>query len=123
MNAIADTMPNQVILDGDIDTKTVAKFYPANMTIRQVMEEMHLSADRRETFNPDEPGVCQRSKYKDSGLWTRFGNEDGSKSIRIRVDVGCFCEHDCCGCMCGLIHSIRKVDGYVLVISKMNFNY
>lgn len=96
-------------------------------TIPQVLLSLELRTDMRATFNEEEPGVYRRSPYKDSGMWWRTDSKpfpNDTKALHITKDVGCFCEHDCCGCCCGVTYSIYPLaSGIVAVVRRTRYNY
>lgn len=118
----------------DIDDAQRVTLYRG--TIRHILEELELYTDYRDTWNEDEPGVRRSFPYRDSHFWWRQpardinGNRNSALSgvreargIRIGVNVGCSCSHDCCGHACSLYYTIVPVcDGVYAVTSSRSFN-
>lgn len=90
-------------------------------TVAEVLGHLGLYTDMRATFNDEEPGVRRYGQLKDSGLWWRCPSQRGE--LRISVDVGCWHDHDCCGCICGLTYTIKLMGDYVVVLVSKSFNY
>jgi hypothetical protein len=61
------------------------------------------------------------SKYRGSGLWSCH-RDHGTGELRFSVDVGCWHEHDCCGCACGQHYVVKQVDGVTIVVSDTWYN-
>lgn len=59
------------------------------------------------------------AKYVGSGLWSY--RRDGDR-LHITIDTGCWHEHDCCGCICGLTYTVAAVDGVTVVIGRSCIN-
>jgi len=67
--------------------------------------------------NPVREGA---TKYRGSGVWGWYKEK---KNLTFSVDVGCWCEHDCCGHLCGLEYDVSIV-GPLLIVSEVKcFNY
>lgn len=113
----------------DYDNRTSISIFSG--TIPQVLEALELHTHMRATYNEDAPGRERRLPYRDSGLWWRAdtrirvpGEVRTPKYIHIVKDVGCFCEHDCCGHCCGLSYNIYTLDsGLVAVVTHASYNY
>jgi hypothetical protein len=121
-NEIACLEPgDQVIVSGDMDGMTTARFFSRmEWTVTKIIEEvLNLHQDSRLSFM--EKNGLKRSGYKDSGEWSHWRDED--HNLRVRVDVGCFCSHDCCGCTCALSYTITLVGGYICVLTHTSRNY
>lgn len=89
-----------------------------NISVRKLLAmqygvEAHLSAT-----NPDNE---DKLKYKGSGLYYKSRGSHGE--IELNFDVGCHCDHDCCGHMCGLNLTVQKSGHYLTIITEMRFNY
>lgn len=65
----------------------------------------------------------KRLRYKANGTWNRWRDEEGR--LCIEVSVGCHCEHDCCGHLCGLVYKLYQSpdDGITFVEVFQTFNY
>ena len=62
-----------------------------------------------------------RKRFRGSGLWQRSGRSKGD--LIFSVDVGCDCEHDCCGHLCGLYISVGVVNNLCCVVVTANYNH
>lgn len=62
-----------------------------------------------------------RQRYVGNGCW--YKSRDKSGSLHIRISVGCYHEHDCCGCLCGLSYTVQLTDSHIIVITDKSFNY
>ena len=60
-------------------------------------------------------------KFRGNGLSSVSKNEDGS--VYLFFDVGCWCEHDCCGCLCHVHHDIFFMANCWHVYSHHAHNY
>jgi hypothetical protein len=103
-------------INGDIDGELSIAMVREGTSVRKIIDRLGLDLDFRLT-----KGV-ERSGYKGSGQWS-IDRDDEDKQIVIRVDVGCWCEHDCCGHMCGLSYRLGKLAGNVSIVRSCSYNY
>lgn len=97
----------------DFDQDTSMALF--NGTARQLYRALELSAHNWEKLRG-------RGKYKGSGTWYSYRNSLGQ--MCIVVDVGCWCEHDCCGHLCSLSYTLipKEFGGFIVIVSR-SFNY
>lgn len=121
-------MPNimlqceRIAIDGDVDYLDEMFIFPKEENIFNVLRYFNLTADNRRTFNEFAPGEQRDDdKYRGTNLWSHYQDDDGS--LCITVDVGCWCAHDCCGCLCILRYNIAKVFGMWIVKSHRGYNH
>ena len=102
----------------DVDGgSSVAVIQSWEMGLRDVLRALDLNpADR---FS--RPANKERARWVGNGLWGMRKTDAGS--VFVSVNVGCTCEHDCCGHICGLDFEImRRESGWVIVHSwRRNF--
>lgn len=101
--------------DNNYDSRQSVAILRDGTSLRQILDALGLHPGRRLT------PTRKASKYKNSGQWSMYRNED--RSIRISVDVGCFCSHDCCGHQCSQSYTIQKIAYKIIVLSQANYNF
>jgi len=83
-----------------------------DVPISKVLETLHLTNDFRwkDDMATDDAG----------GTWQKFRK---GKTLRFSVCVGCYCQRDCCGHLCGLEYSLSLNGKYLTIISERAYNY
>lgn len=104
--------PNFVAVDGDFDHGTEVAIFPEGMSLRAILASLDLTNENR---HGSRYNVSER-RYRDSGLWYVSGRT-------ARVLVGCACEHDCCGHLCGLSYEFLRSEQGTVVISNWSRNF
>ena len=88
------------------------------VTIPQIIRDyLELYAESRYTFI--ESRGEKTSPYRGSGEWGHYRSEG---ALVISVDVGCYCEHDCCGHLCGLSFTINICGPLTMVVERRRYN-
>jgi len=105
---------------GDMDTRvTFEVFKRHHTTVRQLLR------GRYQVYPGDSikhTSAEQRRKYCNSGLWNKWRDKE-TGALEVSVDVGCFCEHDCCGHRCSLRLSFILDADWIYVCITEGFNY
>jgi hypothetical protein len=99
-------------LDRDIDAAETLHVFKCSA--RELYAIFGLKAENWSKLQP-------KSCYRDSGYWESSRDEDGN--MKVYVDVGCSCSHDCCGHLCGLSYTFSKCDGLWIVKVNRSYNY
>ena len=102
-----------VVIDQTLDSHTKLHVI-FNANLRQVLKNLGLTKNKNSKF-------AENSEYTASGHWSSSKNEDGNPVIT--VDVGCYCDRDCCGHLCSLVYTLIKNGKDYIVITYKGFNF
>ena len=97
--------------------KHVMMFDRKESTVLQVARDLGATWENHRA-NPENNHL---TRYKDSEC-TYVGRGEENELV-IFVDVGCWCEHDCCGHMCDLQYYITISPQYIIVMRHTSYNY
>lgn len=100
-----------------LDTHTSLHLFERRRhSVRDILKCLHVTYDTSAN-NPDNEN---KLKYVGSGTWSKRRGKSGE--LIVDVDVGCYCDHDCCGHLCGLQYTLSLMDEYVVVLVKQSMN-
>lgn len=68
--------------------------------------------------NPDN---ADSRRYRGNGHSYVSRNESGS--LEVSISAGCWCEHDCCGHVCGLSYEICQTNNTYVIVRETIYNY
>ena len=103
---------NRLIIAEDHDGYDAISYFKG--TARALYAHLGLDADN---YNK----IAKKSRYKDSGHWGSYRNDNGNKMLY--VDVGCSCEHDCCGHVCQLSYEITRMGSSWIILTSIRYNF
>lgn len=111
---------HQAIIDDDFDSTTTITIFDSEET--SALEIVRNTLGLRWHNHQANPANERERKYRDSGLWSWRPQVGGG--LHFSVAVGCACEHDCCGHLCGLSYSLSKIGTrYLVLITDRHFNF
>ena len=105
-------MENSLLITKDHDGHSNLSFFKGSA--RALYNHLGLTA---ENYNK----IVPQSRYKDSGHWGSYRAENGNKMIY--VDVGCSCEHDCCGHVCDLRYEVSPMGNGWAILTTVGYNH
>lgn len=108
----------------DLDKTVAVMLAPrASTTVWKILKELYLDQSRRASYLTAQG--LGHLPYRGSQEWSRFRDRDdaGRKgALSLVVDVGCHCEHDCCGHTCGLEYRIELTELFYVITSIRHYN-
>ena len=111
---------NVLVIDCDRDRVHNLYAFQVNSIKEVLIVLRHVFPLNWETCRSN-PENERAMKCRGSGTWSWYRNR--SAYLVFDVDVGCWCEHDCCGHACGLTYEVSIV-GSLLIVSEITlFNY
>lgn len=105
-------------VDGDMDSVTRVALVPRGheVDIFDILKTLGCDFENRYKNAPK-----RRTQYRGSGTTSYRRGDTGS--LFVHVDVGCWHEHDCCGCLCNLSFEIQLTDFNYVIIKSEGYNY
>ena len=100
--------------------------YAPGTPYRKILELHGIKTENRSTWHEGEETTertHRAGQYRGSGLWSRLLRSKGApRAMEVSVDVGCHCEHDCCGHVCGWRMVIMDTPHCRLAIVTVSYN-
>lgn len=100
-----------------VEARTSVYLFKRDTTnVRDILKHLNITYDTSRS-NPNNE---ENLKYVGSGTWSKYRGRCGE--LIVDVDVGCHCDHDCCGHLCRLQYTFSLMDEYIVVLLKQAMN-